>query len=269
MEGVNPMAADPSVITAARSMFAAGYRSSRRANKAPWSAIGAGSIRWTSAGPARGAQLPGDRLPRRRAEPSRCGTGFRRLQRRSLVQDQLEEAASSNAFFFFLTPGKPLLDGTRFRGRHRYVTDIRGTLGNSAGSLALVNIDVRGKGHTVLPPSPHPDGGVYEWMEGRTFEDFPGGIPVCPDFVYDAWTGVVAQNSDIDIQPPISSHRFMPRATAPITLQTLRRLRGPRSSPAGFTPRPSAGASRPIAAAPWRASAAAWPPPARATATSS
>ena len=42
-------------------------------------------------------------------------------------------------------------------------TDIR----NSAGQVAE-GIDVRGSGgYIVLPPSPHPDGGVYGWAKGR------------------------------------------------------------------------------------------------------
>jgi hypothetical protein len=86
-----------------------------------------------------------------------------------------------------ITPGKLRSDGSRNRGRHRYVTDTRGTLTNSQGRLLReLGIDVRGRGHAMLPPSPHPDGGCYAWVPGRSRNDFPDGIPACPDFIYDA-----------------------------------------------------------------------------------
>jgi hypothetical protein len=84
------------------------------------------------------------------------------------------------------TPGKILADGTRRApGKHRYVHDHRGTLGNSQGELRPLGIDVRGNGHAMLPPSPHPDGGHYQWVPRHAFDDFDT-VPACPDFVYDA-----------------------------------------------------------------------------------
>jgi hypothetical protein len=88
-----------------------------------------------------------------------------------------------------ITPGKVRPDGSRRPGRHRYVTDTRGTLGNSQGKLKELGIDVRGRGHAMLPPSPHPDGGHYQWVPGHSLDDFPDGIPPCPALVYDAILG--------------------------------------------------------------------------------
>jgi hypothetical protein len=86
-----------------------------------------------------------------------------------------------------ITPGKIKPDGSRVEGRHRYVRDVRGTLGNSnAGKLKELGIDIRGRGFAVLPPSPHPDGGTYKWVPRHTLDDFPDGVPVCPDFFYEA-----------------------------------------------------------------------------------
>jgi hypothetical protein len=85
-----------------------------------------------------------------------------------------------------VTPGKVQPDGKRIPGLHRYVLDVRGTLTNSAGKLKELGIDIRGKGHAVLPPSPHPQGGVYRWVPGYGLDDFPDGVPPCPDFLYDA-----------------------------------------------------------------------------------
>lgn len=83
-----------------------------------------------------------------------------------------------------ITPGK-VKDGHRTPGRHRYVTDVRGTLGNAEGQLRPLGINVRGNGHAMLPPSPHPDGGFYEWGDHRTIYDYSDGVPACPAFVYD------------------------------------------------------------------------------------
>jgi hypothetical protein len=85
-----------------------------------------------------------------------------------------------------ITPGKIKPDGSRRPGKHRYVTDVRGTLGNNEGALTTLGINVRGKGFVVLPPSPHPDGGTYEWVPRHTLDDFPEGVTPCPDFVYEA-----------------------------------------------------------------------------------
>lgn len=47
---------------------------------------------------------------------------------------------------------------------------------NSASKVAK-HVDVRGTGgYVVLPPSPHPDGGQYRWVEGRS----PDDVPVAP-----------------------------------------------------------------------------------------
>jgi hypothetical protein len=88
-----------------------------------------------------------------------------------------------------VTPGKVRSNGSRRSGKHRYVRDDRKCLGNSQGKLKELGIDVRGKGHAMLPPSSHPDGGTYRWVEGRSLDDFPDGPPSCPDFVYDAIAG--------------------------------------------------------------------------------
>lgn len=85
-----------------------------------------------------------------------------------------------------ITPGK-LRNGVRAPGRHRYVRDVRGTLGNAVGDMKNLGIDVRGRGHTMLPPSPHPDGGNYRWLDRHGLDDFDI-IPPCPDFIYEAVT---------------------------------------------------------------------------------
>jgi hypothetical protein len=88
------------------------------------------------------------------------------------------------------TPGKkPKNGGPRRSGRHRYVHDARGTLTNAAGRLKDLGIDVRGRGQVLMPPSPHPDGDIYEWVPNHTLDDFPEGIPSCPSFIYDAIFG--------------------------------------------------------------------------------
>ena len=97
----------------------------------------------------------------------------------------VEAGIDPDDFPTVMTPGKKRADGERRPGRHRYVTDVRETLGNSQGELKPLGIDVRGKGHTVLPPSPHPDGGFYGWLPGHHFDNF-SEIPPCPDFVYEA-----------------------------------------------------------------------------------
>jgi hypothetical protein len=86
-----------------------------------------------------------------------------------------------------ITPGKKPKDGGRRRpGRHRYVHDVRGTLTNAAGRLKDLGIDLRGHGQVLMPPSPHPDGGTYEWVPNHTLDDFPNGILPCPNFIYEA-----------------------------------------------------------------------------------
>jgi archaellum biogenesis ATPase FlaH len=139
-----------------------------------------------------------------------------------------------------VTPGKFRKDGTRFPGRHRYMRDLRGSLGNAAGSLALVGIDVRGRGHTMLPPSPHPDGGVYKWVPGKEFADF-AAIPLVPDFVYEAIAespeaaiarAAAAQNPNIVEFPAPPPRANGPDLAPPTeTPQTLRSL-GDTADPA-------------------------------------
>jgi hypothetical protein len=63
-------------------------------------------------------------------------------------------------FVTAITPGKKVPGQPRRGGLHRYVRDVRGTLGNSTGDMPK-SLDIRGKGYVVLPPSPHPDGGTY------------------------------------------------------------------------------------------------------------
>lgn len=84
-----------------------------------------------------------------------------------------------------ITPGKTK-EKSRRKGKHRYVTDTRGILGNSEGRLKELGINVRGAGHAMLPPSPHPDGGNYAWVANHALDDFPDGVPPCPDFIYAA-----------------------------------------------------------------------------------
>jgi hypothetical protein len=89
-----------------------------------------------------------------------------------------------------ITPGKKPGDGgRRCPGRHRYVHDVRRMLTNAAGRLKDLGIDVRGRGQVLMPPSPHPDGGIYEWVKDHSLDDFPDGIPPCPPFIYDAIIG--------------------------------------------------------------------------------
>jgi len=66
------------------------------------------------------------------------------------------------------------------KGRHRYVGDAGAALSNSEGALRTLGINVRGRGHCVLPPSPHPDGGCYRWE--RPLENL-AAVPPCPGFV--------------------------------------------------------------------------------------
>ena len=74
------------------------------------------------------------------------------------------------------------------RGHHLYFRmppgrDIR----NSAGKVGP-GIDVRGTGgYVVLPPSAHPDGGVYEWVRDRSPDDFP--VAVTPRWLVDLVCG--------------------------------------------------------------------------------
>lgn len=101
-------------------------------------------------------------------------------------QKQCEAAGvDPDDFPTVITPGK-IIDGQRIPGKHRYVTDVRGSLGNSEGELKPLGINVRGNGHAMLPPSPHPDGGNYLWLEFRSLDDYPDGIPACPAFIYAA-----------------------------------------------------------------------------------
>lgn len=87
-----------------------------------------------------------------------------------------------------ITPGKRRPDGSRTPGLHRYMTDIRQCLGNATGPLLKkLGIDIRGAGHAMLPPSPHPDDGHYAWAPRHSLADFGGTpIPPVPDFLYDA-----------------------------------------------------------------------------------
>ncbi len=108
-------------------------------------------------------------------------------------EDQCREASiDPNDFPTVVTPGKiPRIGGQphpelRRAGRHRYVHDVRGLLTNAEGDLGVLGINIRGRGHAMLPPSPHPHGGTYQWVQGHSFDDFPDGIPACPAFVYGA-----------------------------------------------------------------------------------
>jgi hypothetical protein len=110
-----------------------------------------------------------------------------------------------------ITPGKCKPNGSRQRGLHRYVTDVRGTLGNAEGMhLRKLGINIRGKGHAMLPPSPHPDGGRYEWVLRHSLFDFSGRIPPCPDFVYEA-LGKPAHRATPDGEPRRSTPRTRDR----------------------------------------------------------
>jgi len=56
-----------------------------------------------------------------------------------------------------------------------------GDVRNSASQVAE-KIDVRGTGgYVVLPPSPHPDGKLYEWLKGRSPTDIP--IVAAPEWL--------------------------------------------------------------------------------------
>jgi len=57
------------------------------------------------------------------------------------------------------------------RGWHLYWAMPGVDVRNSAGKVGP-KIDVRGTGgYVVMPPSPHPDGGTYEWLPGRSPAD--------------------------------------------------------------------------------------------------
>jgi hypothetical protein len=245
MEGVNPMAAGAEVIAAARHLSALGYNLvAVKANKAPW------GKNWRRIHPLDEvvALLEGECV----------AIGFLGGELNRYIVALDFDNFAGEAWFrenckrfgldpygwpTVITPGKKRADGMRFKGRHRYMLDDRALLGNSAGSLAQIGIDVRGKGHTVLPPSPHPDGGLYEWMEGHSFENFPLGIPPVPDFVYAAIAEPAprpeAQNPDIPefpapyIEPPIHAGGNGPDA-APGWVQEAERRRAEAYCRAAF-----------------------------------
>jgi hypothetical protein len=99
----------------------------------------------------------------------------------------LDHGIDPDDFPTVLTSWRVQPDGSLWRGRHRYMSDRRHILGNSTGpALASLSIDIRAKGMSVLPPSPHASGIVYEWAKGHSLDDFPDGIPPVPDFLYDA-----------------------------------------------------------------------------------
>lgn len=63
---------------------------------------------------------------------------------------------------------------------------------NSAGKVAE-GVDVRGTGgYVVLPPSPHPSGNRYEWIEGRSPEE-TSPAPA-PEWLLDLVTADVSEN---------------------------------------------------------------------------
>jgi hypothetical protein len=99
----------------------------------------------------------------------------------------LENSIDPDDYPTVLTSLRTQPDGTSWRGRHRYMSDIRHALGNSAGPvLTALGIDIRGNGMTILPPSPHASGIDYEWATSHSLTDFTDGIPSVPDFLYDA-----------------------------------------------------------------------------------
>src|SRR5437868_123229 len=56
-------------------------------------------------------------------------------------------------------------------GKHRYMLDVRGTLGNSRGKLKGLGIDPRDRGQSLLPPPPCANSGRQSWESGRNFAD--------------------------------------------------------------------------------------------------
>jgi hypothetical protein len=56
----------------------------------------------------------------------------------------------------------------------------------------------------MLPPSPHPDGGFYEWAPGHRLVDFQP-IPNCPDFIYDAIERTPHKPKAEDLAPSAST----------------------------------------------------------------
>jgi hypothetical protein len=186
--------ASPVVFEAAEKYIAAGYHIvAVRPNKQPWGDIDKGK-NWRR--PFSAAEIS-DRL-------KLCGCtaigflggklnhgivplDFDSLKGATWWRKRCEAAGiDPDDFPTVITPGKIKPDGSRTPGKHRYVHDVRGTLGNSEGKLTELGINVRGAGHVMLPPSPHPHGGTYYWDERRSLDDYPDGIPACPDFIYDA-----------------------------------------------------------------------------------
>jgi AAA domain/Bifunctional DNA primase/polymerase, N-terminal len=226
MESIG-MAASPEVIAAAEYFLAQGYHIvAVRADKRPW---GKDWRRVHSRDEVikllKGPNCPAIGFLGGELNGSIVALDFDNFKGEAWFRESCKQAGLDPfAYPIVITPGKIAPDGSRFPGRHRYMRDTRGTLGNSAGSLALVGIDVRGKGHTMLPPSPHPDGGTYIWLAEHEFADFPDGPPPVPDFVYQAiaetpeaaMARAAAENPDIpEYSAPFIAPALPPRANGP------------------------------------------------------